>query len=344
MRLLRRYIGACTFNENGQTTLQLPRNHCISSLRFLLIADLDRGAGSNGTCKDSAPAQLVKSLEVQANGKNTIKRLDLETLHRLCQIRHGVRPYIYAHDLLGYGALDDDISKVMAQFDFERPRNGPALSTLDTLLDPRGYSSLDLVVTWGQGDDIMNDAYDGSGVTVNSAKLHVWSLERIGAESKARPLWKESKSTYTLAGAGDVDFDLPVNTAYDSIFIKTHDDGDQCDTILPFGLANVNAVRLFSGTDIFLELPAGLLHAENRLDAQIEVPERIGSGAALNHAQQELLLEGYYWLNFVHDGMLSECLDAGKLSDLKLRCTVALPGTDNKVEIVKSEILLPVVT
>jgi len=344
MKLLRRYLGSLTFSDNGQDTLDLPRNHVYSALQFLLVADLDREAGSGGTCKDSAPAQLVKNLELVINGKNTLKRMDFETLHRLCQMRHGVRPYIYAHELLGYGALDDDISKVMAQFDFELPRNGPWTKNVDCLLDARGLSDLDLVVTWGTGLDIMDDTCDCASVTVNSAKLFVWTIERVAAPSANYAMWKEWKKTTSVSAAGSLTIDLPTQTTYESLFIKTHSDGDQVDTILPFGLANLNDILLYSGTEQFLRLPAGLLQATNRLDNQIEVPERIGSGAALNHAQQELLLEGYYHVNFVHDGFLTEMLDTSRLSDLKLELDVANPGTDDKVEVIASEIILPAVS
>ena len=341
MKLLRRYLGALTFSANGQTTLDLPRNHTYSALQFMIVADLDRAAGSAGTCKDSAPAQLVKNMELVVNGKNTLKRMDFETLHRLNQMRHGTRPYIYAANLLGYGALDDDVSKVCAQFDFELPRNGPWRTPVDCLLDARGLSDLDLVVTWGTGLDIMNDACDCATVTVNSAKLFVWALERVAAPAANYAMWKEWKKVTSISAAGALTIDLPTQTTYDSLFVKAHSDGDQVDTILPFGLANLNEILLFSGTEQFIRMPAGLIQATNRLENQLEVPERIGSGAALNHAQQELLLEGYYHLNFVHDGFLTEMLDTSRLSDLKMELTVANPGTDDKAEVIASEIILP---
>jgi len=322
--------------------MRLPRNHCYSALQFVLVADLDREAGSAGTCKDSAPAQLVRGLEVTVNGKNTLKKMSFETLHRLCHMRHGVRPYIYAHNLLGYGALDDDVSKVAAQFDFELPRNGPWMRNPDTLLDARGLSALDLEITWGTGLDIHNDANDSASVTVNEAKLFIYSVERVGAPVKPYALWKEYRQIQkTLAGAGVATIDLPVNTTFSQIVIKTHSDGDQVDTIIPFGLANLNTIELTSGSERFHLVPAGLTQAANRLENQIEVPERIGSGAALNHAQQELLLEGYYDLNFCHDGRLTEMLDATRLSDLKLDIDAAKPGTDDKIEVLISEIIIP---
>lgn len=341
MKLHRRYLGALTYSANGFNTLELPRNYVYSAIQMELIVQLDRATGSAGTCKDSAPAQLVKQVEVVLNGKNTVKRLDFETLHRRNQLAHGTRPRIYAHNLLGYGDLTNDVSKVYGQLDFELPPLGPWTHAVDTLLDARGLTSLDLNVTWGTGADILNDASDGT-IEIDSAKLHVWTLERVGAPNANYAMWKEYKlKSHTLSGAGVLTVDIPVNATYESLLVKTHADGDQVDTILPYGLANLNRIKLYSGSEVYLDLPAGLLQAMNRLYAQIEVPERIGSGAALNHAQQELTMEGYYLLPFVNDGLLTEMLDTTRLGDLKLDLDCAVPGTQNVVDLYCSEIILP---
>lgn len=341
MKLHRRYLGFRTFEANGFTTVELPRNYCYSALQFLLIADISRSGGSAGTCKDSAPAQLVKQLEVVLNGKNTIKRLDYEYLHRRNQIMHGTRPYIYAHNLLGFADLVNDVSKVYAQLDFELPPAGPWTHGVDCLLDARGLTSLDLNITWGAAGDIANDASDAT-YTVNSAKLHIWTLERVGAPVANYAMWKEYKlKSHTLAGAGILTLDMPVNATYESFIIKTHSDGDQVDTIIPFGPANVNRIKLYSGSEVYIDLVGGCLHAMNRLYNQLEVPERIGSAAALNHAQQELLLEGYYHLPFINDGLLTEMLDTTRLGDLKLDLDCAVPGTQDVVDLYCSEIILP---
>ena len=348
MKTLDRYLGSVTYAANQQRTLQLPRNYAYSNISLLIIAQLDRAATSadGGTCKDSAPAQLVRDIEVLANGKNTIKKIDFEGCHRLNQMRHMTRPQIYAHDWLGYADKTNSVMKVMCQLDFELPKNGPWMINIDTLLDSAGLATLDLNITFGAGIDTMNDAWPGTGsaetVTVDSAVVHVWSKERVGVPAGSTfAVWKEWKRKYSVTSAGLFTIDLPVQTSYLQIGIKTHSDGDQVDTIIPFGLANTNNIRLYSGTETFLQVPAGLLQSSNRMTTQMEVPERIGSGAALNHAQQELLLEGWYLLDFCHDGRLTEALDARNLSDLKLELDLANPGTDDNVEIYISELLLP---
>ena len=344
------YVGSRSFSAGDMSTLQLPRNHCISALRFLLIAQLDRSGGSQGTCMDSAPAQLVRELEVQLNGKNTLKRMSLSRLHRINQIRHHVRPFIYGQNLKGYGDLSNDVSKVMAQFDFERPRSERSVNPTDTVLDPRGsgITALDLNIQWGNANDIMDDTCDDgtAAINVDSAKLHVWAIVRVGRESKPRPLWKESMVTEAITATGEQDiFNLPVNTAYDMLCMFAHADGDLVDTILPFGLSNTNAVEIYSGTEVYHKIPAGLMQYDGRIDFEIEEIERLSSAAALNHGNQNLSMEGVYPINFINDGLLSEALDATGLPDLKMKMNIgATPGTLNYIDLYKSEIVLPVVT
>ncbi len=343
MKLHRRYLGSLAYTAGGFDTLRLPRNYVYSALKFCLIADITRAGGAAGNAKDSAPAQLVNTLEVVVNGKNTIKRMDLETLHRRNQKYHGVRPFIDAANLAGFGVLNNDISQVSAQFDFELPPSGPWAKGVDCLLDARGMSSLDLNVRWGAALDIMNDAFVAPGtVTINSARLHVWTIERVNAPVVPYALWKEYRLlSQTVPGAGILTFDLPVNTTYESVMLKTHSDGDQVNTIIPWGAANQNPIRLYSGSEVYMDLPAGCVQMDGRLAAQIEMPELTLSAAAINHARQEFRQEGYYDVPFVHDGLLSEMLDATRLGDLKIDATCAVPGTQDVVDIYCSEIILP---
>ena len=341
MKLHRRYLGYVSVAENAVRTLQMPLNYVYSAIQLELVVQMNRTAGSAGTCRDSAPAQLVKRIELVLNGKNTIRRIDMETLHRWNQIYHNERPFIYAANLLGFAELTNDVSKIMAQLDFELPHLRQWYQGIDCLLDARGLSSLDLVITFGAAVDTMNDAQDGV-MSLGEGKLFIYILERVGAPTINYGMWKQFHVLqHTLAGAGIVTLDFPVNTTYEQLLIRTHSDNNQVDTIIPFGLANQNAIDLYSGSEHFMTLPAGLLQSVNRLENQIAVPERIGSAAALNHAQQELLLEGYYQIPFIHDGRLTEMLDTTRLSDLKVNIDAAVPGTQNVIETYASEIILP---
>ena len=87
MKILEREIGSIDFAENQTRTLQLPRNYAYDQLNLLLIAKMSRTAtgADAGESKDSAPAQLVKNIQIRANGRDVIKNYDMETLHRLAR-------------------------------------------------------------------------------------------------------------------------------------------------------------------------------------------------------------------------------------------------------------------
>ena len=277
----------------------------------MLICQLDRAAGSTGGPKDSCPAQLIKNIMIRANGRDVIKNYDFETLHRLCEQRH--------HEM----------------WDAVRP--------IDTLLDSAGLATLELIVTFGTGLDVMNDTFDGASVTVDEAKLYVSSVESVGVPAGTAFVTNKEYMIRSQVNAASArhQIQLPVGNLYRSIVIKTHSDGDQVDTVLPFSLANQNTITLQAGTEVFKYRIAGTLQADNRLDGEMQIPERTGSAAALNHRLQELLQEGYYILEFCKDGRLTECLDTSRLSSLDMILDVAHPGTDDFIDVYPVELIKP---
>ena len=342
MKILEREIGSIDFAENQTRTLQLPRNYAYRCLDLLLMVKLSRAAGSTGGPKDSSPAQLVRNIMIRANGRDVVKNYDMESLHRLNEQRHHVRPYISAEAMSGYGALTDEMVYVSARIDFEM---WDAVRPIDTLLDSAGLATLELIVTWGSGLDTMNDTFDGASVTITSASLFVSSVEAVGVPAGTAFMMNKEwmvRSQVTAASARH-QIQLPVSNLYRSIVLKTHSDGDQVNTILPFGLANQNSITLQAGTEVFKFRIAGGLQASNRLDAELQIPELTASAAALNHRLLENNQEGYYNLEFVKDGRLTECLDTSKISSLELILDVAHPGTDDFVDVYCTELIRPAV-
>jgi len=342
MKILEREIGSIEYAENQTRTLPLPRNYAYRCLDLFLIAKVEREAGSVGTCKDSAPAQLVKNIAIRANGRDVIKNYDMETLHRLNQHRHRTRPFIDSEGLAGFAiiATPGQVYMVHARIDFEM---WDAIRPIDTLLDSAGLATLELIVTWGTGLDIHNDAADSASVTVNEATLYVSSVECVGVPPGTAFMTNKEymiRSQVTATSNRHQIF-LPVSNLYRSIVIKTHSDGDQVNTILPFNITNQNTITIQSGTEVFKYRMAGFLQACNRLDYSMEVPEIMTDAAALNHRLEEQSLEGYYILEFVKDGRLTECLDTSKLSSLELNLDVVSVGTNDFIDVYLTELIRP---
>ena len=74
------------------------------------------------------------------------------------------------------------------------------------------------------------------------------------------------------------------------------------------------------------------------------VPEVMGDAAAITHRLQERNLEGYYILEFVKDGRLTECLDTSRLSSLELTLdVVAVDAVDHLdfIDVYLTELIRP---
>ena len=134
---------------------------------------------------------------------------------------------------------------------------------------------------------------------------------------------------------------LPTSNLYRSIVIKTHSDGDQVNTILPLNITNQNCITIKSGTEVYKYRIAGALQCCNRIDQSMEVPELTADAAALNHRLLERQLTGYYLLEFVKDGRLTECLDTSRLSSLELELDVVSVGTLDFVDVYLTELIRP---
>lgn len=342
MKILEREIGSIEYAENQTRTLPLPRNYAYRCMDLILIAKIERAAGSTGEVKDSAPAQIVKNIAIRANGRDVIKNYDMETLHRLNQHRHRTRPFIDSEGLSGYGiiATPGTVHMVAARIEYEM---WDAIRPVDTLLDSAGLATLELIVTFGTGMDIMDDTFDGASVTVNEATLYVSSVEAVGVPAGTSFMTNKEymiRSQVTATNNRHQIF-LPVSNLYREIVLKTHSDGDQVNTILPWNITNQNCITVKSGTEVFKYRMAGFLQACNRLDYGMEVPEIIGDAAALNHRLEEQCLEGYYILEFVKDGRLTECLDTSRLSSLELELDVVSVGTLDFVDVYLTELIRP---
>lgn len=347
MKILEREIESITYASNQTATIRLPRNYAYRKLCLTLIAEISRAAGAtDGQAMDSAPAQLVKNIVIRANGRDVIKNYDMQALHRINQITHGTRPHISADGLKDYAeiAVDSEVTASVSAFiDFEMWR---AIRPIDTLLDAAGLATLEMIVTWGSPNDIMDSTYDPAGagcVVVKSAKLFVSSIESVGVPAGTAFMTNKEymiRSQVTAASSRH-QIQLPVSNLYRHIILHTHSDGIDTCTILPFTLALQNTITLQAGTEVFKYRIAGCLGNDNRLDLGLSVPELHPPAAAIDHAMIEYALEGYYLLEFVKDGRLTECLDTARLSQLDLILDVAKPGTNDFVDVYPCELIRP---
>ena len=323
MKILERELGSIAFAANQQRTLQLPRNYAYRLLSLRLECDLTWTETTAGVVKDSAPAQLVRSIMVRANGRDVIKNIDFETLHRLTQIRYSTRPRIVSP--ANTGAASDQVLTVHAILPFEMWK---AVKPIDTLLDSSGLATLEFIIDWGVGADIFGGAYVGT-FTVNSCDLYVSSIESVGVPAGTKFMTNKEyrlESQITAASTSH-QVNLPVGNLYRSFVLKTVSDDVLVNTIL------TGQISIKSGTEVFKQRNASHLQMDNKVEYALEVP--------VNTAVLENVLTGYYVLEFVKDGRLTEALDTSRLSTLELVSQVATPGTTDRLYIYPVELIVP---
>jgi len=335
-KLHERELKELTFTAGQVSTLELPRNYSLDRLKFRLTATLYRAAGvSAGAPMDLSGAQLVKKIEVRKNGREVLKAIDFETLMRLCQCRYKTQP-TYRRTIFssgaevttqwdGYAAVTTGanaiVFELVAWLDFGMWN---ALRRNDCLLDTTwrgGISTLDLVVTWGQYDDVVTSAYDpaAGGVAADVTPVLSVSTEEY-IDPDAEPGEYVENREYGVRKVITADnpkeqHKFNIGNRFRSFAIKTHSDDVQRNDIL-------NNVKIMSGSDIYKNRKGPALRQENKSDFSLET-----------------MPTGYYILEFCKDGHLSRAVNTIGLSDLTCEMDVTKQGTTCIIEIFPVELV-----
>jgi hypothetical protein len=329
--LLERELGELTFSAGQTSTMELPRNYSLAKLRFRLDTQFDRVAGASaGAPKDVCGAQLIKRIEVRKNGREVLKAIDFETLYRLCQMRHKTAPYYYASaSVAGYGALSNIVLAIECWLDFAMWQS---LQPFDTLLDTTwrgGITTLDLVITWGNANDIMTPAYNpaSGGISFDVTPVVKVSTEEYLDPDAVSGEYVENREYGVRipisATNPKLQHKFNIGNRFRSFVFKTSADGVQIG--LPYGAGNIlNNIKIMSGTEVMYNRDAKSLMSEQKPRLAIET-----------------LPDGYYLVDFCQDGHLSRSVDTTGRSDLTAEMDVTKVGTDCVVEIFPVE-LVPV--
>lgn len=329
MKLLKRDIGVIPYAANQQATLQLPRNYAYRALSLRLECNLDWTETTAGVVLDSAPCQLVRNIMVRANGRDVIKNVPMDMTHRFNQFQRGCRPHILSPANTTAATNQDLYAHCVIPFEMWR-----AVRPIDTLYDSSGLATNELIVDWGVGADIFGGAYGGT-VTVNEANLYVSSIEAIGVPEGTKFSTHKEYTIESVITAASTrhQITLPVSNVYRAFLIRTVSDDVCVDTIL-------NNIILRSGTEVFINKNDFHVQMDNRIDYQMENP--VSLAAALGgHEYGNLRRCGYYLVDFVRDGRLTECLNTGRLSSLDFILDVNHPGTTDVITIIPVELITP---
>lgn len=300
---IRRRIQQVAFVENGQVVVDLPRGYDYESLHFRISGAISVTTAFTGVLAE-APVQLIKRIEIVADGKNTIASVPFNFLvnGNQSRTRQGgatapTSGAIGTYNIEADGVLD------FQTVDGIRPKDSNFRSS--------GLSMLQARFTLGA----TKDCFYGAGAAASSGTINIdiTTSEMVeypdakGNITTPIALVKRSYQDVNINAANaNMQIALPVNNFLRGVTIRTEQDGVPLDSIL-------NNVQLASGVDVRLNVPAADLKAINMLDYGQNVKT------------------GFYYADLMTGGAqtgakLADCWDLTKASEAKLIVDVSNPA------------------
>jgi hypothetical protein len=304
-RTKRRPISA-TITENNVFTFDLPRGYDIESLFFRVFGTANVTTGGSAV-RALAPTQLIKRVELVADGKNTICSVPFWKLCKnfgRAQTGYMLPPTaasVAAYSVEAFGVLDQ------ALIDGIRPK--------DSNLRTSGMSLLQLRVTTGACTDLFTGSPAGSMTAFNlsiSTDETVELPDDKGVISTPMYLQKRSYQDISLGATNaNQQIVLPIGNALRGVEILTTINGEPSNAVL-------NALQLASGLDVRLNLPAIDLQRMNSVDY---TPIGLLSNSATTQSSS-LFDTGFYIADLMKNGPgdvnVTNAWDLSKASEAKL--------------------------
>lgn len=315
------------YNANNSKAEQLGRGMIYREIMLRYQGQPTITATNNTVANTLAGDEwaAVKKIELIANGTDVIKSISGNQLWWLNYFMYGKAPRISA--LLGGGAANPSFDSVLIL-----PLWMPGvIKPFDTALDARRLSSLEIKITWGDYTSINASA---TGWTTNPS-IDVFSLESFGVEADFA-LWRLFQISETITASNTQhEIDLPVGHLYRGFMINSQDAAaDQSDII--------NNIKVKSGTTIFADLHAqdDILQQWPMLRNGLPRNWNSNAGAYDNLRRGDANdIDGWYWLDLVTDGRLTEAPDTFGYSEFKLELDVTVGAGTTVITIVPLQII-----
>jgi len=317
MRNLTREVGSKAFVASGQETINLPRDYAYVDIMVELDCLITvSGGNTSGTLADNAPAQLIKTIEIRANGRDVIKSLDYSGLVRLTQLRYGTAPN---NTILASG--DNQTNTHCYVYGIIPQAMWRSVKPFDTLFNAKVLSTYEAIISFGATADIYSTA--GNRTTAATGTVYLTCRESVGLpDNTILPINKEGTIESTVTATA-TEHKIPLNYAkdlsYRALVLRTLDGGAVSNSI-------INNIKLQSGGVIFYNVNGTRTRNRNKLIYSVET-----------------MPTGYYAIDMCEDGRLGDSLDTSGLSSLDLILDVTVGSGTTKIKVYTTEIILPTV-
>jgi hypothetical protein len=290
-----KHLGSIDYVANAKKTLGIDRDGVLMQLNFALSFTITNGGSAAVGPKFNALARLLKRIEINMGGRDTVMSVSGEMLASLARIDYGVGAYGVDDTVVLTGSAVTSYSIVLPLpmwLPFGRRPD-------DTGLDLARVRQATIAVTWGDIDDIYT--------TANSAALSAVNLD-VEAEYLLDPKAKDGNRPYYMVR--QLDEITKEVTATSSAFSITLDGQT--------GLLFRNLLFVATDADVGdddviadIEVKAGSFSWGERKEAALK--------AGLRHERGISSLEtGVYFYPQNKWGELAQLVDTGNLgSDLR---------------------------
>lgn len=253
-RIKRRVALLNTLNaENTIQTIDLPRGYDLETIYFYLTGN-GTLSGAGSAVRAEAPLQLIKRIELVADGKNTIASVTPTLLNRGNVNRNGQLGQITAPGAATATAQSFNAGFCLDQqfIDGVRPK--------DSNLRTSGMQLLQLRITFGQYIDLFTGSPAGGLTSTNTLDIVTSEIVELPDANGdvSRPLYVMKRTYQELAtpsSNASQEIPLPVGNFLRSVTLRTEGAptaGEPSDLV-------VSEVTLRSGVDVRMQLSWGSL-------------------------------------------------------------------------------------
>jgi len=324
----RRKEGTIDYSANNQEDENLGRGVVYREIALRLTGQLTVAGADNTSANTNNGDEwaVVKRIRLLANGTDVIKDISGNDLWWLDYFLYGTPPKVTP--TLGDGSTANPSFDSVLVLPLWMPN---AVKPIDTALDARELSSLEVEIQWGDHTSI-NGSATGFTTTPRVELFSLTSFNVSGPFSQWRlfPIEKE-----ITANNPQFEVELPVGKMYRGFMIRATDGGqDQSDI--------VNNLKLVSGSTVFADVSVQddvLPQWENLVKGTSpHWNDNAGSFDDLRRSDDSQL-EGVYFYEHVTDGFLTEAIDTLGFSEFKLEMNVSVGAGTTKLNITPLQVI-----
>lgn len=322
-RWIRRRIDDVPFVANSTQAIPIPQDFLLKRMILDLYGEVVVDVEALDGIDQFAPAELIDRIQVIASGRETIKSYTGWQLYLLNRNRGGVLP---ARVQPGLTVATHDF-RLTLFIDFCLPNS---VRPVDTLLNTRPFSSLQLKIDWGDVNSIVNAGASSTQVLQN-VRLHVFVEETTAPDQDRFTIFKESVIEKVIPATNPaLPIDLPIGNVINDIMINQWTDGAKTEaSILNYDLVESGSIYHLQRIEWLMDKYRTRFDQMSEHDIHPQV------------ATADVYEPYGVYIDFKEDGLISSALNVSNVRDLKLILDAVLQGTADVVYVNVGELILP---